>query len=77
MKLTIAEIAVIMDTFMGSLRVVDGVGLFGYTYETRKRVLQHITQQADQQQVQVVVVTVDSNDEKYDNNENKKKRSFN
>ena len=51
MELSIAEIAVIMDTLAGSLRIADGGRIFGYTAETREGVLSRITQQAAQQSV--------------------------
>lgn len=49
MKLSIAEIAVLLDTLAGSLMLQDGGRLFRYTYETRKALLDSLTQQAAQQ----------------------------
>ena len=70
MKLSIAEIAVIMDTLAGSLKIADGGRLFGYTSETRENVLQHITQQAAQQGVQLTAAGVESDGENQDSGGN-------
>lgn len=51
MQLSIMEIAVLLDTLAGSLAIQDGGRLFGYTYETRKSLLESLTQQAAQHTV--------------------------
>lgn len=59
MELSIAEIAIIMDTLAASLRMVDGGKVFGYTSETRENVWRHIMQQAAHQDVQLTIAGVE------------------
>lgn len=62
MKLSIAEIAVLLDTIAGSLAIQDGGRIFRYTYETRKALLESLTIQSSQQSVNINSETVDKDE---------------
>jgi hypothetical protein len=40
MKLTVAEILILVDTLRGSVRIADNARIFGYTSETRAELLE-------------------------------------